>query len=313
MLKLKFESNKAGKMDQPKIQRMLRLMTLLSGNVNYTVDELADKLEMSYRSIYRYIDTFKEAGFTVEKLEGSIYKLVKMPRGYPDFRKLVLFSEEEAFIVNRLIDSIDNTNALKTNLKRKLVSVYDSTSIANFVGQKGNSANVGALGDAIKDKRKVILRNYESASSSGKIRDRYVEPFELTTNYIDVWAYDLEDGRNKIFKLSRIDRVDVLDDIWTAEKEHKRGLTDCFRMSGYNTFHVKLEMGLMSKDLLVEEYPLALQFLSRKGDKWLFETDICSVFGIGRFVLGLKDDINILEGEPLKAHLRDFAKKYLLL
>ena len=43
-------------MDQPKIERMLRLMKYMSGNVNYTIDELAEKLDMSYRTIYRYID-----------------------------------------------------------------------------------------------------------------------------------------------------------------------------------------------------------------------------------------------------------------
>ena len=39
-------------MDQPKIERVLRLMTLMSGSVEYTVDELADKVETSNRSIY---------------------------------------------------------------------------------------------------------------------------------------------------------------------------------------------------------------------------------------------------------------------
>lgn len=43
-------------MDQPKIQRMLRLMALLSSQVEYTVDELAERLEMSQRTVYRYID-----------------------------------------------------------------------------------------------------------------------------------------------------------------------------------------------------------------------------------------------------------------
>ena len=57
-------------MDQPKLERMLRLMKLLSGNVNYTVNELAERLGTTYRSIYRYIDTFKECGFAVEKLQG---------------------------------------------------------------------------------------------------------------------------------------------------------------------------------------------------------------------------------------------------
>ena len=31
-------------MDQPKIERMLRLMKMMSGNTNYTIDELAEKL-----------------------------------------------------------------------------------------------------------------------------------------------------------------------------------------------------------------------------------------------------------------------------
>ena len=42
---------------------MLRLMRLLASNTNYTIDELAEELNMSYRTIYRYIDTFKASGF----------------------------------------------------------------------------------------------------------------------------------------------------------------------------------------------------------------------------------------------------------
>ena len=36
-------------MDQPKIERMLRLMKMMAGNRNYTIDELAEKLGTSYR------------------------------------------------------------------------------------------------------------------------------------------------------------------------------------------------------------------------------------------------------------------------
>ena len=59
-------------MDQPKIERLLRLLRLLSGNVTYSVDELADRLDTSWRSIYRYIDTLKSAGFAVEKVYGNV-------------------------------------------------------------------------------------------------------------------------------------------------------------------------------------------------------------------------------------------------
>lgn len=67
-------------MDQPKIERLLSLMKMQAGNKNYTIDELAERLGISYRSIYRYIDTFKDSGFVVEKLHSNVYRLGKMPK-----------------------------------------------------------------------------------------------------------------------------------------------------------------------------------------------------------------------------------------
>lgn len=59
-------------MDQPKISRILRLIVLMPGNRIYTVDELAAELETSQRTIYRYIDTFKEAGLSERSMPVSI-------------------------------------------------------------------------------------------------------------------------------------------------------------------------------------------------------------------------------------------------
>ena len=42
-------------MDQPKLERLLRLMKLLTANTTYNVDQLAERLQMSRRTIYRYI------------------------------------------------------------------------------------------------------------------------------------------------------------------------------------------------------------------------------------------------------------------
>ena len=50
-------------MDQPKIERMLRLMKMMSGNTNYTIDELAEKLGMSYRAFFGYFYHKSQYGF----------------------------------------------------------------------------------------------------------------------------------------------------------------------------------------------------------------------------------------------------------
>ena len=297
-------------MEQPKIERLLRLMKMMSGNTKFTVDELAERLGISYRSIYRYIDTFKESGFVVEKLHSNVYKLGKMPKSYVDLKRLIYFSEEEAYIINSLINSLDNTNALKTNLLKKLSAVYNSTSIANYTCNKESALSIESLGEAIKDRKKVILKNYESGNSH-KVSDRLVEPFEFTTNMIDVWCYDLEKKENKVFKISRIGEVRVLEEEWSEEEAHRKSITDCFRMSGFEQTPVKLEMGIMAKNLLLEEYPLAEKDLKKEGDRWILETMVSDMAGVGRFVIGLAHDIKVIDSPELVEYIRLFVTKHL--
>ena len=287
------------------MERMLRLMKYLSSNVNYTIKELGDKLEMSPRTVYRYLDTFKSAGFAVVKLYGDVYKLGKMPREAVELEKLIYFSEEEAYLVNSLIDQLVPTNSLKANLKEKLSAIYRSTSIADYVCGKSNAAAVEALGEAIQERRCAKLLGYESGNSH-TVRDRLVEPFDFSVNYEDVWALDLEDGRNKTFKISRIAEVEVLDSEWEREDEHHKAETDVFRMTGDGRIPVVLRMSLMAKNLLTEEYPMAARDLKADGGDWILDTGVCSLQGVGRFVSGLMGEVKVEKGDELKSWLREY-------
>lgn len=297
-------------MDQPKIERMLRLMKMMSGNINYTVEELGEKLGISYRSIYRYIDTFKASGFVVEKLQKNVYKLGKMPRSYVDMKSLIYFSEEEAYIIDSLINGLDESNTLKIGLKKKMSAVYNVTTMVNYVHRKEIAERIEMLGHAIREKKKVILKAYESANSK-EVSDRFVEPFEFTTNCIDIWGYDLEKKECRVFKISRISSVVVLEDYWTNEDKHLKSKTDCFRMSGYEQTPVKLELGLQAKNLLLEEYPLAERDLRREGRKWVLETMVSDMGGVGRFVIGLAHDIKVIDSPALTEYIRQFVTEHL--
>ena len=285
-------------------------MKLMSGNTNYTIGELAKKLGITYRSVYRYIDTFENSGFVVDKVRKNVYKLGKMPKGLVELDKLIYFSEEEAYIVNSLINGLDTTNALKTDLHRKLTAVFQCTSIGDYFVDKNCAANIEMLGQAIREKKKVILKNYESGNSK-QIADRLIEPYEFTTNYIDIWGYDIEKDENKVFKISRIDWVCVLDDEWSKESLHQKARTDCFRMSGNESYHVKLELTIKAKSLMTEEYPLSEKFITKKSGRWIFEGDVCKLESVGRFVIGLADQIKVLEGDELKDYITNFTNQFL--
>lgn len=296
-------------MDQPKIVNLLRLMKLLTGNVSRTIDQVAAELGITLRTVYRYIDTIREAGFVVNKLYGNVYAMGKVQRGLTDFNRLIYFTEEEAYITAQLIAGIDNNNVLKRDLQRKLACVYDSTSIGNYIDNPANAANVEALADGIKSKKQVILRQYQSAHSD-EAHDRLVEPIEFTANMIDICVYDVDKGENRVFKVSRIASVDITDTPWAFTSKHKVLRPDVFRMTGTLKEKIVLKLNTRTKSLLTEEFPLAEKELKREGENWVLRTEIHSLEGAGRFVLGLAADINILEGERLKDYIKSYDKKY---
>ncbi|MDE5637575.1 MAG: WYL domain-containing protein [Alistipes sp.] len=298
-------------MNQPKLERMLRLMKLLTANTTYNVDQLAERLGMSRRTVYRYIDTFRDAGFVVKKT-GDCIRLDKASPHFKDISQLVHFTEEEAVILKNAIESIDDTNLLKQNLKRKLYSVYDNRSLADTVVKGKHAANVHALLEAIGERRQVILHGYRSQHAAAA-RDRRVEPFAFTTNYVQVWCYEHDSAACKLFKTSRIGSVELLCDEWTNAADHEEGFIDLFRMmSRTERRRVRLELGTLAYNLLVEEYPLAERCTEQIADgRWLLDTEVAGYKGVGRFVAGLLDDIRIIDTPELEEYLREYFKTYI--
>ena len=204
-------------------------MKMLTANNSLTVDEIAEQLSISPRSVYRYIDTFREAGFVIKKKNNCI-KLDKSSPYFKDISDLLHFSPEEAYILKEAIESIDENNVLKQNLKKKLYTVYNYNILAETIVNGKNGRNVERLVDAIESRRPVILRNYSSAHGND-IRDRCVEAFAFTTNYVQVWCYCPDENCNKLFKVSRIGSVDIQPGYWKHTRKHKTGKIDIFRMN----------------------------------------------------------------------------------
>lgn len=296
-------------MDQPKFERLLQLMKMLTANVTYSVDDIGERLEISRRSVYRYIDTFRNAGFVIDK-QGDRFRLSSDSPYFKDISQLVHFTKEEAYMVHQMIDAIDDNSTLKSNLKRKLASVYDYRRVADTVVKGKNATNVRAIIEAIEEQKQVIFRNYSSANRQ-TLSDREIEPFLFTTNYVQIWCYDLVSGTNKLFKTARIGSVEILDKSWAEEPRHKAGYVDIFRMSSHKQYKVTLELGRLAYNLLLEEYPLAEQSITKLSkDQWILETNVADLGGVGRFVIGLADDIKVINSPELSLYIKEFAHKY---
>jgi proteasome accessory factor C len=290
------------------VQKVIRLLILLSGIKAYSKDEIVEQLELSERSFYRYIKTLKDAGFVIN-FDNSFYQLAKVSIQFKEISSLLHFSDEESYILNEAIHNIDASTKAKQNLIGKLSALYDSDRISAQFVSKENSSKIKPLLDAIHYKKQVSLINYKS-SGSGKITTRIVEPFEFTPNYISMWCFELESKMNKLFKISRVQSVELVDMDWEFESLHKANLLDCFRIGGDKQIPVKLEMSMKARNLMIEEYPLSEQFIKAISDnRYLFDGWVTAFDGIGRFVLGLPGEIFDIENAEFVQFMEDKKEK----
>ena len=295
-------------MELHKFERQLRLMMLLTQNRNYTLEELGERLDMSTRNVYRYIEAFKMAGFVVRK-RGKYYSLDKSSPYFKDITSLVHFTEEEAYILKRAIESVDGNTSLKQNLKHKLYKVYDYEILSEIVVRTGIADNVHFLYEAIKEKKQVLFCQYRS-SNSQVVKDRLVEPFAFTANNNEIWCYEPASGMNKLFKVSRITKVEMTERPWQSEMEHREGFIDVFHNSSELRLPITLRLGMIAANLLIEEFPLAEKYMQKVDDShWIFSTNVCRYEGVARFILGLYEDIEIIDSPELEKFLEEKVKK----
>ena len=282
-------------MDQPKLERLLRIMQLMTDkHKKYTVAELSEILAISPRSVYRYIDTFESVGFIVNKQDGFV-SLAKESRHFRTIADLVYFTEEEAYVLKRAVEALDPHNPAVNGIKSKLYSLYDYKKVADIVVNNKTRTIVNRLLDSIACEKQVILREYRS-SHSGKVSDRLVEPIQFGVNMVDILCYEIASSSCKSFKITRIGEVEETGEEWQYREKHEKNVTDAFRFSSTKIYPVKLRLSMVAANLLNEEYPLTCDKTERISDsEYIYSDVVCSYEGIGRFALGLCNEIEVID------------------
>lgn len=289
-------------MRHDKLERELKLMLLLIENHSYTVPEICKKMDISRRNLYYYLEFFRDAGFIVEHSK-PYYRISK---DSPFFRKLdaaVNFTEDEALLMRHILDQTGDNSPQVLQLMQKLDKLYDLNILDSVELREQVSRNTSALYDAIKGHLTVLLKGYSSPHSN-TVQDRVVEPYLLMNGNQEIRCYELSSQMNKTFKLSRIQEVNVLDLTWSNESRHRQMLTDVFMFSAEQQQTVRLRMGRLATNILREEYPRAERYIEQEDDShWTVEMPVSSYVGVGRFVLGLYKDIEVLANDDFRHYL----------
>lgn len=292
-----------------KTQQFFRVIMFLCRGQYVTPKQLAEELDIEQRTIYRYIDDIKESPFFVLEQRGKKIRLSRESIFLTNIAGKLYLTDNEALALNGFLESLATKDQTLLSLQRKV-----RTTIGNYVApQEGDfdaqvAENIERVHTAIDNQRLVLLRGYSSLHSDTKA-DRLVEPFAFLGSKNDVRCYELSSQMNKTFKVSRCESVEILNVDWQFEKRHKKMFTDIFHFSDESQTRVRLLLGNLSKTILLEEYPEARRCLIPHPDgRWMLDAEYCSMKGVGRFYLGLFEDIEIVDSSEFKQYLTDRIK-----
>jgi proteasome accessory factor C len=279
---------------QAKLLRLFQIIAVLKSG-HWTIKQLAERFDTSERTIYRYLNLLEEVDFLIEKDFDNRYFIITSE----DDPTQAQFSVEETRLIKKLILAGTNDNPLKNLLLKKLSLNSEIDSMPRLFVKARLGKFVEQLAESIKNKTQVILKNYHSANSN-EIRDRLVEPIHFGDNYQSIISLDTQDKICKQFKLDRIGEVIEMKKKFQFEELHQKNQTDIFGMTGDSNTWVTLHLSLRSYLLLREEYPLSIPYTEKTEDRYHFHGPVSNYEGLSRFILGLLDEITIINPTSLK-------------
>ncbi len=290
-------------MEYESLTRALQLVEILAEGQFLTVVQMVERSRLHPRRVYRLLETFPRLGLTLER-QSRGYRL----RADAPFLKRVTsflhFTPDEVLTLRQILTAVPNSSVQARLLREKLER---STSESLFIPpdvDEVTGRNIRTMFEAIEGERIVVLRGYRSSRS--RKRDRYVEPYAFLPGNRDVRCFEISTRTNKTFNLSRTEEVELVDLRWSYREEHRPLLVDLFHFSGESTTRVALRLGVLAKSVLLDEYPQAERRLTQEDDsRWLWEDKFCSMKGVGRFVMGLLEDIEIVDAPELEDYIRE--------
>lgn len=305
-----------------RVQRLLGLLCVLANGEKSTAQELADRFEVSKRTIFRDLEALNCAGFPIVSYSGvgggiSIiegYKVGKQVLSNDDVQKI--FSALDGL---RSINGDSTINSLIAKLipEREEYIFTKSQYIINLSSWFKDSViskKISELNHAIVNRRCISLE-YVSKTSHAI---RTVEPHKLIFKQSDWYLYAFCRERNsfRMFKLRRISSYHVLEEQFSSreiahidfEENYGAGLFSPQYMEG--AFRVVLEYDLENEFALTEKIDASF---SQKVDPQTATAQICfytpSLSFATDIVFGMLDKVRVISPPELYAAVRHRLEK----
>ncbi|WP_158825846.1 helix-turn-helix transcriptional regulator [Mucilaginibacter lacusdianchii] len=203
--------------DIKRISRLTAIVTQLQTKRLITATQLADRFQVSVRTIYRDIKALEQAGVPILTQDGKGYTLMEGYRVPP-----VMFTESEAsalVIAEQMVTKSGDNSLVKEYLaaigkikavlnfqdKEKMELLSNRIAISPMVHASGFSDSLTLIQNALTS-FKVLKITYCSPDQTAT-SERLIEPFALYYSLQEKWLLIAYCRLRKDFRMFRLDRI----------------------------------------------------------------------------------------------------------
>lgn len=293
--------------------RLFRIVYYLLQNGKATASELAQKFEVSIRTIYRDIDSISSAGIPVYATQGkgggiSILNDYTLDKS--------LFSEQEQEqMLTALQGMVATTEENSNELLTKLSGLFQINStnwievdFSDWAHRTPQQDTFNIIKEAIFQKRVISFYYF---SGKGNKEKRNVRPIRLVFKSKSWYLYSLCLLRNdyRFFKLTRIKELEMLSETFTQDftptKIEKQIQVE-------NTVAVKLKFDRQAAFRVYDEFTDSITEDSQ-GNLYV-QIDLPDNEVLYSYVMSFSDSVEIIEPqsirEQMKKRLQKMQEKY---
>lgn len=289
------------------------MVYILLAHDRITAAELAQKLDVSVRTIYRYVDTLSTAGVPVYVTKGRNGGIALLP----EFKvSKAMVNENEQVDILTSLKNMRDLDVLDNQALDKLAAVFQQTpvdwlKIDPTIWHKGDAQAkiLARLREAILNHQFV---SFQYLNSKNEFLTREVYPYQVVFKK-NAWylsGYALERQAVRTFKLSRLSKLTVTQkphaqlkgEPWLAQREPQ--------IQPVKQLRVDLILAPQLQYRVFEEFPKA-DITQTKTGAYEVVTDLNAGDWLVTYLLSFGSGLQVVGPETLRAKVRAEAQKIL--
>lgn len=279
------------------------MSTLLAADETVNAQELAQKFEISKRSVYRYVAMLSEGGIPIETRMGrnggwgivDTYKLKATYFTEEEYQRLIFALQSFSLQDDVTKNAIQKLSGLRRSHASAMVLKSDQLVVDSADYSVGDYVNV--LSDCISQR---LLCNIEYHSKAGAVTSRSVEPYCLILKDGSWYVYCFCRMRKafRYFKVSRMVRLSVGERFSPREFSVDSSVIESDVLRGKEICEVILS--LQHKALSACEEWLGMGHVARVGDGYVAKASLPYDEMLVSRILSLGDGVRVEKPAKLR-------------